>query len=153
MSNPSPFSTFPKNKNQIHFLIFRNPISLVGGIENIAASNHNSLPYYSLTLHTFSENSSYYPPLHSSSDLKMTEPVAFENDEELSLLSESKITVDRSWQLNFKGVQVSTDYQDKKPPRGLHDCCLGALGNFSTQSYFSAPRTYQIYFGRLTELL
>ena len=83
----------------------------------------------------------------------MTEAVAFENDEELSLLSESNNTVDQSWRLNFDDFQVSTDYQDKKPPRGLHDCCLGVLGNFSTHSYFSAPRTYQIYFGRLTELL
>ena len=55
MSNPSPFSTFPKNKIQIHFLIFRNPISLVGGIENIAASNHNSLPYYTVLHYTLSQ--------------------------------------------------------------------------------------------------
>ena len=55
MSNPSPFSTFPKNKNQIHFLIFRNPISLVGGIENIAASHHNSLPYYTVLHYTLSQ--------------------------------------------------------------------------------------------------
>ncbi|KAK7858259.1 metal tolerance protein 11 [Quercus suber] len=58
----------------------------------------------------------------------MTELAAFDNDEERSLLSESKITVDRSWRLNFDGFQVSTDHQDKKPPRGLHDCCLGVLG-------------------------
>ncbi|XP_050250334.1 metal tolerance protein 11 [Quercus robur] len=58
----------------------------------------------------------------------MTEPVAFDNDEERSLLSEPNITVDRPWRLNFDGFQVSTDHQDKKPPRGLHDCCLGVLG-------------------------
>ena len=77
----------------------------------------------------------------------MTELVAFDNDEERSLLSEPDITVDRSWRLNFDDFQVSTDHQDKKPPRGLHDCCLGVLGNFSKQSYFSVPRIYQIYFG------
>jgi cation diffusion facilitator family transporter len=58
----------------------------------------------------------------------MTEPVALENDEERSLLSQTD-NGDHSWRLNFKDLQLpNTEYQDKKPPRGLHDC-LGVLGS------------------------
>ena len=44
-----------QKQNQIHFLIFRTPISLVGGFENIASSNHNSLPYYTVLHYTLSQ--------------------------------------------------------------------------------------------------
>uniref|UniRef100_A0A2N9HKR0 Uncharacterized protein n=1 Tax=Fagus sylvatica TaxID=28930 RepID=A0A2N9HKR0_FAGSY len=58
----------------------------------------------------------------------MTELVALENDEERSLLSQTD-NGEQSWRLNFKKLQLpNTEYQDKKPPRGLHDC-LGVLGS------------------------
>ncbi|GMY08641.1 Metal tolerance protein 5 [Fagus crenata] len=58
----------------------------------------------------------------------MTEPEALENDEERSLLSQTD-NGEQSWRLNFKRFQLpNTEYQDKKPPRGLHDC-LGVLGS------------------------
>lgn len=54
--------------------------------------------------------------------------MAGENDEEVSLLTQHS-NVDRSWRLNFDGVQLSSEHAEKKPPRGLHDC-LGVLGNY-----------------------
>ncbi|XP_012455674.1 metal tolerance protein 11 isoform X1 [Gossypium raimondii] len=57
----------------------------------------------------------------------MVETVARESDEELALLPHQN-NGDRSWRLNFDGLQLSPEHKDvKKPPRSLHDC-LGVLG-------------------------
>ncbi|EEF28723.1 metal tolerance protein 11 isoform X1 [Ricinus communis] len=55
----------------------------------------------------------------------MVHPVAFQNDEELSLLSINN-NGDQSWRLNFDGYQLSTEHKEKKQPSSLHDC-LGVL--------------------------
>lgn len=56
----------------------------------------------------------------------MAEPVNLDHDEELSLLPQPS-NGDRSWRLNFDGLQLSSEHKEKKPPRGLHDC-YGVLG-------------------------
>ncbi|KAK6933245.1 Cation efflux protein [Dillenia turbinata] len=37
------------------------------------------------------------------------------------------VGADKSWRLNFDGIQFS-EHTEKPPPRGIQDCCLGCLG-------------------------
>ncbi|KAJ8759902.1 hypothetical protein K2173_010003 [Erythroxylum novogranatense] len=57
----------------------------------------------------------------------MVDPVTHDKDEDLALLSVND-NADNSWRLNFDGYQLSSECQDKKPSRGLHDC-LGVSGS------------------------
>ncbi|OWM70100.1 metal tolerance protein 11 [Punica granatum] len=57
----------------------------------------------------------------------MVEPVAGNRDEEMQLLSQPA-SAEHSWRLNFDGFNLSTEHQQMKQPRGLHDYCLGVLG-------------------------
>ncbi|PKI35219.1 hypothetical protein CRG98_044385 [Punica granatum] len=56
----------------------------------------------------------------------MVEPVAGNRDEEMQLLSQPA-SAEHSWRLNFDGFNLSTEHQQMKQPRGLHDYCLGVL--------------------------
>ncbi|KAK4743111.1 hypothetical protein SAY87_001112 [Trapa incisa] len=58
----------------------------------------------------------------------MAEAAIGDRDEEMQLLSLTGIA-EPSWRLNFDGFHLSAEHRQKKPPGGVHDCCLGVLGS------------------------